>query len=133
MDALERLGDRSAHAHEVRALRRPVARAPRAVLLAREHDERHALLLIAHRRVVDRHLLARREVPRPPAFLLGELVAEADVREGPADEHLVVPAARAVLVEVDRLHPLRDQVLAGWARRWDRSRTLDVVGRDRVA
>src|SRR2546428_6037606 len=38
-----------------------------------------------HGHVVDRHLLARREVARPPAFLVGELVAEAHVREGPAE------------------------------------------------
>src|SRR5439155_8385521 len=109
------------------ALRRPVARTPRAVFLAREHDEWCALLLIAHRRVVDRHLLARREVARPPAFLLGELVAQANVRERPADEYLVIPATRAVLVEVDRLHALRDQILAGRARRRDRPRGRDVV------
>src|SRR5439155_25319429 len=103
-------------AHQVRALRRPVARAPTAVLLAREQNEWCALLLIAHRRVVDRHLLARWEVARPPAFLLGELVAQTDVRERSTNEHLVVPAPRAVLIEVDRLHALRDEVLAGRAR-----------------
>src|SRR5437870_6243612 len=115
MDALKRLRDRRAHAHKVWPLRSPVARAPGAVLLAREQHERHALLLVAHRRVVDRHLVARGEVPRPPALALHEQVAQADVRERAADEDLMVPAARAVLVEVLRLNALRDEVLPGGA------------------
>ena len=40
VDALERLRDHGAHAEQVRALRRPVARRARAVLLAGEHDQR---------------------------------------------------------------------------------------------
>src|SRR5581483_3750357 len=98
MDALEGLGDDRADAEEDRTLRGPVARASGAVLLAREHDEGRALAAVAHGRVVDRHLLARGDVPGPPAFALHELVPKADVREGPADQHLVIPAARAVLV-----------------------------------
>ena len=58
VDALERLRDHRAHAEQLRALRGPVARAPGAVLLAREHDERHAFVGVAHRGVVDRRLLA---------------------------------------------------------------------------
>jgi hypothetical protein len=58
VDALEALGDDRADAEQVGALRRPVARGARAVLLAGEDDERRALGLVLHRGVVDRHLLA---------------------------------------------------------------------------
>ena len=47
-----------AHAEQPRALGRPVARGAGAVFLAGEDDQRHALGLVAHRRVVDRHDLA---------------------------------------------------------------------------
>ena len=42
MDALEALGDHRAHAEQLRALGRPVARGACAVFLAGEDDERHA-------------------------------------------------------------------------------------------
>ncbi len=59
VDALEALRDHGAHAEQLRALRRPVARGAGAVLLAGEHDQRHLFLLVAHRGVVDRQLLDR--------------------------------------------------------------------------
>ena len=49
-------------------LRGPVARGAGAVLLAADHDERHALLRVAHRRVVDRQLLAVGQVAREAAL-----------------------------------------------------------------
>ena len=58
MDALEALRDHGAHAEQLRAFGRPVARRARAVFPAREHDERNLLGLIAHRGVIDRHALA---------------------------------------------------------------------------
>src|SRR5919108_180869 len=89
------------HAEEVRPLRRPVARGARAVLLAGEDDERHALREVALRGLEDRRLLAVREVYRPRALALRhEQVPEADVGEGAAHHHLVVAAPRAVRVEV---------------------------------
>ena len=45
VDALEALDEHRPHAEQLRALRGPVARRTRAVLLAGEHDERHALRL----------------------------------------------------------------------------------------
>ena len=103
VDALVRLGDHGAHAEEVRALGRPVARRARAVLLAREDDQRHAFLVVALGGVEDRHLLAVREVRRPRSLAaLHEQVAKAHVGEGTAQHHLVVPAPRAVRVEVLR-------------------------------
>ena len=86
---------------------------PEPYSLPGEDEQRHALLLVAHRRVVDRHLLAVGQVTRPAAFGAGrQLVAQADVGERAAHHHLVVAAARAVGVEVARLDAVRDQVLA---------------------
>ena len=47
VDALVALGDHRPDAEQVRPLRRPVARRARAVLLAREHDQRRALVEVA--------------------------------------------------------------------------------------
>ncbi len=44
VDALVALGQHRAHAEQQRALRRPVARRTRAVLLARDHDERNTFI-----------------------------------------------------------------------------------------
>ena len=49
VNPLEALGDDRAHAEQQGALGRPVARRPGAVLLARQHDQRHALRPVAHR------------------------------------------------------------------------------------
>ena len=62
----------------------------------------------------------RRQVQRDAALDAGhQQVAQADVGEGAAHHHLVVAAARAVRVEVLRLHALLDEVTcrrAGLAR-----------------
>src|SRR3954449_9465959 len=62
VDALVALGYHGPNAEQGAALRRPVARAARPVLAARDHDQGHTLGLVAHGGVVDRHLLAVREV-----------------------------------------------------------------------
>ena len=112
MDALVALGDHGPDAEECRAFRGPVARRARAVLLAREHDQRRAGGLVLHRRVVDRQLLARRQVDRPVAFgARRELVLETDVRERAAHHDLVIAAPRTVTVEVLLLHAEAHEVL----------------------
>src|SRR5712692_11894942 len=78
MDALEALGDHRAHTQQQRALGGPVARRARAVLLAGEDYQRHALSAVSLRGVVDRDLIATGEVARPVALTLDELVAEPD-------------------------------------------------------
>ncbi len=108
MDALERLGDHRADAEQQRALGRPVARGARAVLLAREHDERRPGRLVPLGRVEDRDPLARRQVLRHAALGAGhEEVAEPDVRERPARHDAVVAAPRAERVEVGLRDALR--------------------------
>ena len=59
-----------------------------AVFLAGDDHQRHALVLVAHGRVVDRH--ARRSACRvmPPSVPRDHLVADADVGEGAAHHHV---------------------------------------------
>ncbi len=94
MDSFVAFRDHRPDALKVRSLGRPVARRPRTVLLARKHDQRRAVLLIAHGGIVDGGDLLLGEVGRVAAFGAGgELVADAYVREGAADHHLVVAAS----------------------------------------
>ena len=72
-------------------------------------------------------------VHRHPAFdPRHHLVLDADVGEGAAHHHFVVAAARAVLVEVDRLDLMVNQILAGGRLLFDRACRRDVVGGDRI-
>src|SRR5205085_7297937 len=106
----------------------------RAVLLAREDDERHARRLIMNRRIVDWHLLARRLKRRDAAFgSRHQKVLDADVGEGAAHHHLMVAATRAVRVEVLLLDAAQEQVASGGRGRLDSPGGRDVVGRDGVA
>ena len=132
MDALETLDDDRLDAEQQRALRRPVARRAGAVFLAAEHHQRHALGLVAHRRVIDRHLLAGRQMLGHAAFDVGQhLVADADVGERAAHHDLVVAAPRAVAVEILLQHLAFQQIFAGRRDLADRARRADVVGGDR--
>src|SRR5918997_4650627 len=130
--ALEALGDDRPNAEQEGALRGPVARGAGPVLLARDHQQRHALLCVLEGGLVDRRLLPVGEVDRVAAFLLHELVPEANVAEGAPHHHLVVAAPGAVGVEVARVHALAYEVLPGRHLRGDRARRRDVVGGDRV-
>ena len=102
VDALVALGDHRAHAQQQRALGRPVARGAGAVLLAREHDQRHAFGAGTARR------RRRSSCASPAGRCSGDAaldaghqqVLEADVGERAAHHHPVVAAARAVGVEV---------------------------------
>jgi hypothetical protein len=68
------------------------------------------------------------------AFLAAEhQVLDADVGEGAAHHHVVVAAARAVGVEVGRLHAARHQEAARRRVLLDVAGRRDVVGGDRVA
>ena len=132
VDALVGPGEDEPDAEQVRALGGPVARRARAVLLAGQHAQRHALFGGGHRRLVDRRLLA---VPDRQAALGAwrELVAQADVGERAAHHHLVVAAPGAVGVEVAPLDAVLEQVAPGGRVARDRAGGRDVVGRDAVA
>src|SRR5262245_36352448 len=96
MDALERLSDHGAHAQEPGTLGGPVAAGAGAVLLAGEYHERHALRLVPHGRVVDRHRLARGIVDGVAALPAAHHdVLDTHIGEGAAHHHVVVAAARA--------------------------------------
>ena len=116
VDALVALGDHGPHAEELRALGRPVARAARAVLLAGQHQQRHAFggVALAASKIVS--LLAVGQVAGEAALALRhQAVPEPDVGEGAADHDLVVAAARAVGVELARLDALLEQPAPGRA------------------
>ena len=121
VDALEALGDHGAYAQKQRSLGGPVARRAGAVLLAREHDERHALRPVLLSRVEDRDLGAIGEVPRPVTLARGKSVAKADVAERPPLHHLVVAPSRAEAVEVESVDAVLDEVVPGRAVRRDRA------------
>src|SRR5215207_528391 len=128
VDPLEALGHHRADAEQRGSLRGPVPRGARAVLLAGQHHQRHTLVGVRHRGLVDRGLLAVRQVAGEAALALTQAVAEADVGEGAADHHLVVAAPRAVRVEVTDLDALLDQPPAGRAVLLDCPRGRDVIG-----
>src|SRR5258706_1929231 len=101
MDALEAVGDDRAYAEQARAFGGPVARAAGSVFLTGDHDQRHFLLRIAHRGIVDAHLLAARLVDGYSTFdARDHLIPEANVGERAAHHDFVVHAPRAVVVEV---------------------------------
>ena len=134
MDTLIALGQDSADAQQAGALGGPVSRRAGAVFLAREHDQRPALGLVAHGGIIDRHRVLRREVARDATLDLGrDLVADTDVGEGAAHHDFVVAAAGAVAVEVQRIHATVGQPGAGGRGLLDRTGRADVVGGDRVA
>ena len=117
-----------------RALRGPVARRSRAVLLARDDQQRRAFFLIFHRGVVDEHLLARGHVRGPAAFGSGrELVAQPDIGERSAHHHFMVAAARAVGIEIAGLDAVRDQEFSGRAVGGNIAGGRDVIGGDGIA
>src|SRR5262249_55179529 len=78
--------------------------------------------------------LTGRQVTGPAALVLRrQSVAEADIGEGAARHHLVVPASRAVAVELARADAMLDQVAAGRAVRLNGARGRNVIRGLRVA
>src|SRR5580693_9800116 len=110
MYALEALGDDGPHAEQHRALGGPVARGAGAILLAGDDDQRRAVGLVAHGRIVDAHLLTARKIQRDPAFgARQQEIAQTDIGEGAAHHDFVIAAARAVLIEIRWLYVLLEQ------------------------
>src|SRR5687768_17060905 len=113
MNPLEAPGDHCANAEKCSALRGPVARASRPVFVPREHHQRHPLLAIADRSIVDAHLLAAWMMDRDAPFhARNHLVLDADIREGSTRHDLVVATAGAVAVEVFDLYALIEEILS---------------------
>ena len=107
-----------------------------AVLLAGDHDQRHALLLVPHRRVVDRQSARRTGRCTVDAALDAghQQVPQADVGERAAHHHLVVAAPRAVGVEVLRAgRRARSRYLPAGLSALIEPGGRDVIGGDRVA
>src|SRR3546814_2743253 len=73
--------------------------------LARDDHERRSFRLVFHRRVIDRHLRAARDVLGDSAFHAGRhFVTDADVGEGAAHHHFMVAAPRAIDRKSTRLN-----------------------------
>ena len=71
---------------------------------------------------------------RPPAFhSRHHKVLQTDVRKRSAHHHLMVPAARAVGVEIRRLYPQRNQIFSRGRIHRDAARRRNMVRRDAVA
>ena len=95
------------------ALRGPVARRARAVFLAGDDHQGNAFCRVLYGSVIDEHLFAAWDVRRPSAFSAwSKLVPQPDVGKRAAHHNFVIAAARAVGIEVGRLHALFDQVAA---------------------
>ena len=140
VNPLETLRDDRPHAQQPRALGRPVARTAGAVLLSGQDDQRYAVGLVLHGRVVDVHPFARGAVSvrgvilRDPALHPGHhQVLDAHVGERSALHDSVVAAPRAVAVEVFHLDAVLPQVAARGRVRLDRTGRADVVGGDGIA
>jgi hypothetical protein len=98
VDALEALGDDAFTPSSIVPLAAQSREEPVPYSSPARTTSGTLLGLVAHRRVVDRQLLARRLVLGDAALDAGHhQVLQADVGEGAAHHHLVVAAARAVL------------------------------------
>ena len=62
-----------------------------------------------------------------------QLIAQTDVGQRSAHHHFVIAAARAVGIEIPRLHAVLDQVFAGGAVGGNIAGGRDVIGGDRIA
>ncbi len=123
MNTLEAFCQHGLDPQQVGTLGCPVAARAGAVLLAGNHQQRGAFLLVTHGRVVDRQLLASGHMQGVAAFFACQhFVADTDVGEGAAHHHFVVATPRTVGVEVAWLHTLFPQVAPG------RAVGLDVAG-----
>ena len=108
MDALVALGQDRPHPEQPGPLAAQSRLEPGAVLLAGQHEQRHAVALVLHGGVEDRRPLAVGQVDGEPALgARGQLVAQPHVGEGAAHHDLVVAPAGAVGVEVLPGHPVR--------------------------
>src|SRR5690606_10504153 len=93
VDSLVAGGDHGLDPEQHCAFGGPVAAAAGAVFVPGDHDQRHLVSDVLHRRVVDAHHLAIGQVPGPTAFgARSHLVANADVGERAANHHTVVSA-----------------------------------------
>ena len=110
-----------------RLLRRPVARAPRAVLLAAEHDELITVLPLLLHCLLEVHLLAAGHVDGVgPDFVVEHLVLDPRVRKGRSHHDLVVAPAASLLIKIVLFHSLFNQVLACWRAFGDVARRRDL-------
>ncbi len=143
MDPFEALGDHRLDAQQERPLGSPVAARSGAVLLAGYDNGREALRLVPHCHIVNRQDISplgrphgwplmhgmRSQIQRISAFHPGhQPITNTDVGEGAAHHHLMIAAARAILIELGRRHTALEQIVAGRAVRLDGAGRRDVIG-----
>src|SRR5215208_6171842 len=122
MDALIAFGDHSSNTQQSRALSSPVARRAGTVFLACEHYQRYIFPLVAHGRVINAHLIARRDVSGIAALRIRrKRIAQAYVGKGTAHHDLVIAAARSIRVEVGGLYAAFLEVFTRGAIGFDRA------------
>src|SRR5262249_10597277 len=115
VDALEALGDYRTHAKQPRPLRRPVARAARAVFLPGKYQKRRPFRQITHCCIVDTHLFTARLMDGHSTLDTGTYqVLDPPVGECAARHDLVVTTTRAVTVEVVYLDSPFLEIETGW-------------------
>jgi len=122
VDPLEAFCHHGFNAEKHGAFCSPVTAGARAVLFPREYNQRGSPLFVFHAGIIDWHLGAFRLELRHPTFCAWDhLVFDADIGKGAAHHHLVVPAARAVGVEVLHTHLVTGEVGPCWAVHLDRT------------
>ena len=89
--------------------------------------------LIFLRRLKDRHFSIGRQMAGESAFDVDQLVAQANVGESSAHHDFVIAAARAVGVEVPRLHSVLLQIFSGRTIFFNRTGRRNVVGSNAVS
>src|SRR5262245_34413318 len=105
MNPLEALGNDSSHTQQRGSFGGPVARAAGAVLLPGDDDQRRALSLVSHRRVIDGNRLigsafSSVHFADPTFGSRHHQVFDPDVGKGAARHYAVVAATGTVTVEV---------------------------------
>ena len=133
MNAFKALGDDCTNAQQQWAFGRPVARATRAVLLARDNEQGYTLLLVAHRGLVDSRLFSIRQMDCiVPLLVRGQVIAQANIAKGAAYHHLVITTSRPIGVEVTLLNALLNEVTSRRAGRRETACRRDMVRGDGV-
>ena len=132
MNPLKRLGNHRLYTQQIRALRSPVTRRTRAVLLTAEHHQRDTCGLIVLARIKHERLRATflGEVPGVATGNIHQLVLQPNVSERAPHHDLMVAAPGAQRVVVFAGHTVGIEVLGGRGARFDGGCGGNVVGGD---
>ena len=134
MNAFKRFGNHRLDAEQQRPFCRPIARRTGAVFFARENDERNVILFINLRGVEKGMFCIVEKIQRERTLFAAEqLIFDANVRKGAARHHFIIPAPRAVLIEIVWRDIVLFEPFRGRTPFGDAARRRNVVGGDAVA